>query len=208
MGSSKEIRLICGLGNPGDRYAHTRHNAGFLTVDALAEHVGVSYWKNECGCKLARLACGTSSDGVLLVKPQSYMNTSGGPLSRLMSQEGISAQEILVVHDEVDLPVGSVRIKLGGGLNAHNGLRSVANKLGTRDFARVKCGIGRPLGKMNVSDFVLRQLKGALLAEFERTIQKAAGICELCLEKGASYTAEHVLNDDPTMTNPYVKRSI
>ena len=102
---------------------------------------------------------------VVLAKPQSYMNTSGGPLSKLMRELGVLAPEILVVHDEVDLSQGEVRVKCGGGLNAHNGLRSIADKLGTRDFARVRVGIGRPPGRMSVADYALRQLKGSFHPE-------------------------------------------
>ena len=137
----KPIRLVCGLGNPGAEYAHTRHSAGFATVDELAARWGVRYWKEQLGCLVAsydlRLPDGTTRT-VLLAKPQSYMNTSGGPLSKLMRAEHITPAELLVIHDEVDLPAGEVRAKWGGGLNAHNGLRSIASKLGTNDFGRIR----------------------------------------------------------------------
>ena len=121
---------------------------------------------------------------VLLAKPQDYMNTSGGPLSKLMRQEHVTPAEILVVHDEVDLPAGEVRAKWGGGLNAHNGLRSIANKLGTRDFSRIRCGIGRPPGKMQVADYVLRELKGGFLDEFLILAQDATSLCEQVVRDG------------------------
>lgn len=193
--ASKETLLVCGLGNPGDAYEHTRHNAGFAVVDALAERGCVSYWKSEAGCLVAswgRRGPDGRTRTVLLAKPQAYMNVSGGPLSKLMRQRGISAQEILVVHDEVDLPSGVVRVKSGGGLNAHNGLRSIADKLGTRDFARVRCGIGRPPGRMSVADFALRQLKGSFLADFELGAQRAADACELCLDQGVARAVEQL----------------
>lgn len=182
--SSQEIRLVCGLGNPGAEYEATRHNAGFWVVDALAEREHISYWKQEAGCLVARYTLHTR-DGqtreIVLAKPQAYMNTSGGPLSKLMRECKISPQEILVVHDEVDLERGVVQFKYGGGLNAHNGLRSIADKLKTRDFARVRCGIGRPPGKMSVADYALRQLKGDFLAEFDQMCQQAADAIELSL---------------------------
>lgn len=193
--ASKETLLVCGLGNPGDAYEHTRHNAGFAVVDALAERGCVSYWKSEAGCLVAswgRRGPDGRTRTVLLAKPQAYMNVSGGPLSKLMRQRGISAQEILVVHDEVDLPSGVVRVKSGGGLNAHNGLRSIADKLGTRDFARVRCGIGRPPGRMSVADFALRQLKGSFLADFELGAQRAADACELCLDQGVARAVDQL----------------
>ena len=190
----KEIKLICGLGNPGPEYARTRHSAGFATVDAPAERSHVSYWKSQAGCEMAdaKLRAGGELHEVILAKPQSYMNTSGGPLSKLMRELRISPQEILVVHDEVDLPVGTIRVKWGGGLNAHNGLRSIADKLGTRDFARLRFGIGRPPGKMSVADYALRQLKGSFLDEFEVTAQDAASACEKCLERGVLWCQDNI----------------
>lgn len=190
MGNApKDIRLVCGLGNPGPEYAKTRHNAGFATVDVLSERLGISYWKSEAGCDVARSrrVCAGEPREIVLAKPQSYMNTSGGPISKLVRQLRLSPQEVLVVHDEVDLAQGQVRAKFGGGLNAHNGLRSIADKLGTRDFARVRFGIGRPPGRMSVADFALRQLKGGFLEEFELTAQDAADLVEACLDGRADW---------------------
>ena len=186
----KPIRLVCGLGNPGAEYAHTRHSAGFATVDELAARWGVRYWKEQLGCLVAsydlRLPDGTTRT-VLLAKPQSYMNTSGGPLSKLMRAEHITPAELLVIHDEVDLPAGEVRAKWGGGLNAHNGLRSIASKLGTNDFGRIRFGIGRPPGKMSVADWALRQLKGTFAEEFDVTVTIAADTAEKCVKEGISF---------------------
>lgn len=186
--SPKDIRLVCGLGNPGADYALTRHNAGFAAVDVLAERFGVRYWKSEGGCDVAvvKTHYGLETHEVILAKPQSYMNTSGGPLSKLARAHKIAPAEILVVHDEVDLPQGRVQVKFGGGLNAHNGLRSIADKLGTRDFSRVRCGIGRPPGKMSVADYALRKLKGNFAEEFLVMAQEAADVVEHCLESGVA----------------------
>ena len=126
---------------------------------------------------------------VILAKPQDFMNTSGGPLSKLLRQEKATPQEVLVIHDEVDRPAGAVDVKFGGGLNAHNGLRSIANKLGTRDFARLRFGIGRPPGKMQVADYVLRTLKGSYLQEFELEAQDAASLAERVVERGVQAAA-------------------
>ncbi len=182
------IAIVCGLGNPDADYEHTRHNAGFATVDVLAARHGVRYWKSEAGAQVASLTW-RGADGeqreVLLAKPMSYMNTSGGPLSKLARAHRVAPQQILVVHDEVDLAAGQVRLKLGGGLNAHNGLRSIADKLGSRDFARVQFGIGRPPGKMQVADYVLRELKGGFLDEFNVTAEQAADLVERVLTEGA-----------------------
>ena len=182
------IAIVCGLGNPDADYERTRHNAGFATVDVLAARHGVRYWKSEAGAQVASLTW-RGADGeqreVLLAKPMSYMNTSGGPLSKLARANRVAPQQILVVHDEVDLAAGEVRLKLGGGLNAHNGLRSIADKLGSRDFARVQFGIGRPPGKMQVADYVLRELKGGFLDEFNITAERAADLVERILTEGA-----------------------
>lgn len=182
------IVIVCGLGNPDADYERTRHNAGFATVDVLAARHGVRYWKSEAGAQVASLTwCGADGEQreVLLAKPMSYMNTSGGPLSKLARAHRVAPQQILVVHDEVDLAAGEVRLKLGGGLNAHNGLRSIADKLGSRDFARVQFGIGRPPGKMQVADYVLRELKGGFLDEFNITAERAADLVERVLTEGA-----------------------
>ena len=182
------IAIVCGLGNPDADYERTRHNAGFATVDVLAARHGVRYWKSEAGAQVASLTW-RGADGeqreVLLAKPMSYMSTSGGPLSKLARAHRVAPQQILVVHDEVDLAAGEVRLKLGGGLNAHNGLRSIADKLGSRDFARVQFGIGRPPGKMQVADYVLRELKGGFLDEFNITAERAADLVERVLTEGA-----------------------
>ena len=173
------VRLVVGLGNPGKEYANTRHNVGFCVVDALASDAGVRYWKSEAGCMVAeaRLA----GRDVLLAKPQDFMNTSGGPVSKLMRARGIDASELLVVHDEVDLEPGTIRLRMGGGLNAHNGLRSIKAKLGTDAFGRARVGIGRPPGRMDVATYVLRELKGTQLEEFEVDVASAAAAIEAAL---------------------------
>ena len=178
------IRIVCGLGNPDAEYARTRHNAGFATIDAVAARRGVRYWKSEAGAQVASITVADKNGEkreVLLAKPMSYMNTSGGPLSKLARTHHVRPEEILVVHDEVDLEAGEVRLKLGGGLNAHNGLRSIADKLGSRNFARVQFGIGRPPGRMQVADYVLRELKGGFLEDFELTVERAADLVEQTL---------------------------
>lgn len=181
----KSPALICGLGNPGEKYAHTRHNIGFAVVDALARRYDVRYWKSEAGCLVTTIIV-TDADAqrqeVLLAKPQDFMNTSGGPLSKLAQARRISPANILVVHDEVDLAAGSIRTRAGGGLNAHNGLRSIADKFGTRDFMRLQCGIRRPPGRMKVADYVLKELKGTALEEFLVTVEVAADEVEKLLK--------------------------
>lgn len=172
MAAQKDIRLVVGLGNPGADYVHTRHNVGFLAIDELASELGARTWLEKHGCAVARV----SFDGreIILAKPQSFMNTSGGPVSKLMRAEKIVPAELMVIHDEVDLAPGDVRARFGGGLNAHNGLRSLKDKLGTADFWRVRAGIGRPPGKMDVATYVLRDCKGEMLEELLATADTAA----------------------------------
>ena len=181
----KSPALICGLGNPGEKYAHTRHNIGFAVIDALARRYDARYWKSEAGCLVTTIIV-TDADvqrqEVLLAKPQDFMNTSGGPLSKLAQARRISPANILVVHDEVDLAAESIRTRAGGGLNAHNGLRSIADKFGTRDFMRLQCGIGRPPGRMKVADYVLKEFKGTALEEFLVTVEVAADEVEKLLK--------------------------
>ena len=182
----KPVRMIVGLGNPGAEYAETRHNAGFAAVDALAARLGASYWKSQAGSEVARVRM-RGEDGpreVLLVKPQAFMNVSGGPVSKLAAAEHVKPAEILVVHDELDLAAGAVRAKFGGGLNAHNGLRSLADKLKTRDFGRVRCGIGRPPGRMDVATYVLKRMRGTELEEFRLMAENAADLCARAVAEG------------------------
>ncbi len=135
--------LIVGLGNPGEEYAETRHNAGFRTVDILADEMRARYWKNECGALTAK---GVYRDhDIVLAKPQSFMNVSGGPVKKLCDAYGIEPDHLIIIHDELDIDPGTVRVKFGGGHAGHNGLRSICDKLGTRDWYRVRCGIGRVL---------------------------------------------------------------
>ena len=193
----QSIRMVAGLGNPGDEYAATRHNAGFHALDLLAQQAGVSYWKNQLGAEVAiiRVNDPNAADGkreVVLVKPQSYMNTSGGPISKLCAQYKINAEELLVIHDELDIPAGDVRVKVGGGHAGHNGLQSIIDKMGSRDFSRVRVGIGMPPGRMPVADFVLKQLRAKEAEEFDLTCTQAAEAAALAVTRGVVFARDHV----------------
>ena len=187
----QEVLLVAGLGNPGEEYARTRHNSGFRTVDEIARRVGVSYWKSQAGALVA--TCRMAGREIVLAKPQSFMNTSGGPVSKLCAIYDVRPEQLLVVHDELDIPAGDVRVKFGGGHGGHNGLRSIIDKLGSRDFSRVRVGIGRPPGSMDPADFVLRELKGAFAEDFDVTVQVAADAVEACVEQGTKH-AEDLFN--------------
>lgn len=193
----KKIRMVAGLGNPGDEYENTRHNAGFKSIDVLAAQAGVTYWKNQLGALVATIQVhDPEAEGgrreVVLVKPQSYMNASGGPISKLCAQYKIRVEELLVIHDELDIPEGDVRVKVGGGHAGHNGLRSIIDKMGSRDFSRIRVGIGNPPGRMAVADFVLKQFRPKELEDFENTCARAADAAGLALTQGVVYARDHV----------------
>lgn len=193
----KPIRMVAGLGNPGEEYAATRHNAGFCAIDILAQQAGVTYWKTQAGAEVATIKVNDAeAEGgkreVILVKPQSYMNTSGGPISKLCAQYKVKPEELLVIHDELDIPAGDVRVKVGGGHAGHNGLRSIIDKLGSRDFTRIRTGIGNPPGRMAVADFVLKQLRAREADEFAVTCSQAAEAAALALTRGAVFARDHV----------------
>lgn len=193
----KKIRMVAGLGNPGEEYENTRHNAGFRSIDELARRANVSYWKNQSGAEVATINVNDpDAEGgkreVVLVKPQSFMNTSGGPISKLCATYKIAPEELLVIHDELDIPAGDVRVKVGGGHAGHNGLRSIIDKLGSRDFSRIRVGIGNPPGRMQVADFVLKQLRAKEAEEFEDTTYRAAEAAALALTRGVVLARDHV----------------
>lgn len=168
-------RLVVGLGNPGADYAATRHNAGFFVVDLLGANLRASYWKDEAGAKVARVSFG--DDDLVLAKPQTFMNLSGKSVRRLLDAYGVRVGDLVVVHDELDLPAGVVRAKKGGGHGGHNGLRSLVESLGTGDFLRVRVGIGRPPGRQDPADFVLEPMRADALAEMIEAAAPAAAQC-------------------------------
>ena len=180
--------LIVGLGNPGEEYEHTRHNAGFDTVDKIASEIGVRYWKNECGALTGK---GAYHDiDVVLAKPQSYMNTSGGPVKQLMNAYGVSPDRLVVIHDELDIDPGTIRVKFGGGQAGHTGLRSICDKLGTRDWFRVRCGIGRPPGRMPVADYVLSLPKKDAADDFAQATDLGCEAALFLIEHGLEKTQQ------------------
>ncbi|WP_204806552.1 aminoacyl-tRNA hydrolase [Mycobacterium riyadhense] len=178
-----EPQLVVGLGNPGDYYARTRHNLGFVVADLLAARLGAKFKAHKrSGAEVVtgRLA----GRSIVLAKPRCYMNESGrqvGPLAKFYS---IAPADIIVVHDELDLDFGRVRLKFGGGEGGHNGVRSVAAALGTKDFQRVRIGIGRPPGRKDPAVFVLENFGAAERAEVPTICEQAADATELLVELG------------------------
>ncbi len=175
--------LVVGLGNPGPNYARTRHNLGFLVVDALAGRIGSTFKVHKRSG--AEVATGRlSGRPVVLARPRSYMNESGrqvGPLAKFYS---VPPGDVVVIHDDLDLDFGRVRLKLGGGEGGHNGLRSIAAVLGSRDFQRVRIGIGRPPGRQDPAAFVLQPFAAAERDQVPTICEQAADATELLLELG------------------------
>ena len=154
--SAADVWLVVGLGNPGPTYAGHRHNVGYLVTDELAARMGSKFRAHKSG--RAEVVEGRLRPGgprVVLARARGYMNETGGPVSTLMKFYKIAPERIIAVHDELDIPFGTLRAKLGGGDNGHNGLRSMRASLGTGDFHRVRLGVGRPHGRQEVADFVL-----------------------------------------------------
>jgi PTH1 family peptidyl-tRNA hydrolase len=187
-----EPYLVVGLGNPGPAYAGNRHNAGFGVLGVLGDRAGGRFkaHKGRADVVQGRL-CGVR---VILAKPRSYMNTSGGPVASLRDFFKIPAGRLVVVHDELDLPYGALRLKLGGGDNGHNGLRSITQSLGTRDYLRVRFGIGRPPGRQDPADYVLRDFAPAERKELPFHLDRAADAVESLLTDGLD-TAQNRFND-------------
>ena len=174
--------LIVGLGNPGEEYEHTRHNAGFDTVDKIAAEIGVRYWKNECGALTGK---GAYHDiDVVLAKPQSYMNTSGGPVKALLDYFDVEPTNLIVVHDELDLPFGTLKLKRGGGEGGHNGLKSISQSLGNKNYIRLRFGMGRPPGRQDPADEVLRAFSSAERKDLPVLLEQAADAVEDVLANG------------------------
>ena len=174
-----ESWLVVGLGNPGPSYSGNRHNPGFLVLDLLAERVGGRFkaHKGRADVIESRLA----GQRAVLMKPKCYMNESGGPVASLKSFFKAPPERIVVVHDELDIPFGSVRLKLGGGDNGHNGLRSITSALGTRDYLRVRFGVGRPPGRQDPADFVLKDFSAVERKELPFHVDRSADAVEALL---------------------------
>lgn len=146
--------LIVGLGNPGREYRNTRHNIGFLAIDALAKSLGVSLGKVQSKALVGQGKIGASK--VILVKPQTYMNLSGQAVSGLLNFYKINTEHLIVIHDDIDLPFGTIRIRPGGGSAGQRGVKSIIEKVGTQEFARMRLGVGRPPGQMDAAAYVLQ----------------------------------------------------
>lgn len=174
--------LVVGLGNPGPGYAGHRHNVGAMVVDQLAARAGGRFTAHRGRADILEGRLGGAR--VVLAKPRSYMNDSGGPVAALRTFFKVDLERIVAVHDELDLPFGALRLKLGGGDNGHNGLKSLRRSLGSGEFHRVRVGIGRPPGRMDPADFVLRDFSSVERKDLGLLVERAADATECLLEDG------------------------
>ena len=175
--------LVVGLGNPGPRYETTRHNVGFMVADILAARLGTGFKVHKkSGAEVTTGRLGGRS--VVLAKPRVYMNESGRQVGPLANFYSVAPADVIVIHDELDIDFGRIRLKLGGGEGGHNGLRSVASALSSKDFHRVRIGIGRPPGRKDPAAYVLENFSSAERTEVPTILEQAADATELLIRDG------------------------
>lgn len=186
-----DVWLIVGLGNPGPEYEKTRHNIGQMVLDELAKEVGGSFKKHsKASAVVVEGRLGFGGPKVILMKSLGYMNTSGGPVSAVAKFYGIDPEHIIVVHDELDIPFDTIKLKIGGGEGGHNGLRDITKALGTKDYYRVRTGIGRPPGRMDTADFVLKPFSSTEAKDLPFLISNAADATVMLIKEGLQATQQ------------------
>jgi PTH1 family peptidyl-tRNA hydrolase len=206
MADPGDAWLVVGLGNPGPTYARTRHNAGYLVADLLAARIAggtapnsASPWRSHKSGRAqvveGRLGGvpGRPGPRVVLGRARSYMNESGGPVSTLLSFYKVPPERLVVVHDELDIPLGELRLKYGGGDNGHNGLKSLRKSLGTGDYYRVRFGVGRPPGRRPTVDHVLSDFSAAERRDLDGHVDRAADAVECLIAEGLA-KAQNIYN--------------
>jgi peptidyl-tRNA hydrolase, PTH1 family len=176
--------LVIGLGNPGPRYELTRHNVGQLVVDVLAERRGEGFKAHKANARVAEAWLRPGGPKLVLAKPNTFMNVSGGPAANLAKFYDIPAERVIVVHDELDIPYDTLKLKTGGGHGGHNGVRDVAKALGTPEFPRIRVGIGRPPGRQDPADWVLDPFGAAERKTLPILLDDAADAVELLVSEG------------------------
>jgi PTH1 family peptidyl-tRNA hydrolase len=192
------MKVIVGLGNPGSQYLLTRHNLGFMAIDALTGNAPDSQFKSEH--KALTLKARLGSESCFLVKPQTFMNLSGASIGAIMNYYDVDMDNLLVIHDEVDIPFGAMKFQRDRGHGGHNGIRSTHEVLGSRDYARLKLGVGRPSGRMQVANFLLSNFTKAELEDIPEFLDRACDGIETWVNAGVKVAAnEH--NRPPEKTN-------
>jgi PTH1 family peptidyl-tRNA hydrolase len=180
--------LVVGLGNPGKEYAANRHNVGFLVADLLASRIGAKFGRSKRShADVAEGRLGFGGPKLILVKPLTYMNLSGAPVSQLAQFFKVPLENVIAVHDELDVPFGQVRVKRGGGEGGHNGLRSMSKSLATKEYARVRFGIGRPPGRQDPADYVLSDFSAVERKELDFLVDRAADVVEAVVTEGVEW---------------------
>ncbi|GAA1187990.1 aminoacyl-tRNA hydrolase [Nesterenkonia xinjiangensis] len=177
--------LIAGLGNPGSRYRHTRHNIGHMVLDELVDRMDAKYTRTKVGAQVVAARLGLGGPKVVLAVSEGYMNTSGKPIRGLVDYFDVDPARLVVVHDEVDLDFGRIKLKRGGSEGGHNGLKSITQHLrGDRDYIRVRVGVSRPPGRMETADYVLQKFSPDQADELPQLVQRAADAVELIITEG------------------------
>jgi PTH1 family peptidyl-tRNA hydrolase len=176
--------LVVGLGNPGPGYAGNRHNVGQMALALLADRASASFKNHKANAAVASGRSFAAGPQLLLAKPNTFMNVSGGPVAELLGFYSLEPERLIVVHDELDIPYGTVRLKQGGGDNGHNGLRSITKSVGGRDYLRTRFGVGRPPGRMDPATFVLRDFSGTERKELDLHVEHAADAVEALIGQG------------------------
>ena len=181
---SNSTWLVVGLGNPGPDYAANRHNVGQMVLDILADRISATFKSHKANASVAEGRIGFGGPKVILAKPGTYMNNSGGPVAGLMKFYDVAIQNVIVVHDELDIDAGAVRVKQAGGHAGHNGLRDIIAAADSNDFVRVRVGIGRPPGRIDAADFVLKNFSGDERKELPLLLALSADAVEEIVTKG------------------------
>lgn len=176
--------IVVGLGNPGPQYERTRHNVGQMVLDELAGRTGGAFSAHRSRAQVIETRLRPGGPRLVLAKPLTYMNTSGGPVSGLLRFFDATPEQLIVVHDELDIPFDALKLKIGGGEGGHNGLRDISKAVGTKDYLRVRVGVGRPPGRMDTADFVLRPFSSAEAQDLPVLLDRAADAVERIIDDG------------------------
>jgi peptidyl-tRNA hydrolase, PTH1 family len=182
--------LIVGLGNPGAEYKGNRHNVGQMVLDELAGRIGGNFKTHKARAQVLEGRLGIGGPRVVLAKPLTYMNVSGGPVASLANFFDIAPDHVVAVHDEIDIAFNTVKLKCGGGEGGHNGLRDISKALGTKDYLRVRVGVGRPPGRMDTADYVLRDFGTTERKDVPFLLDEAADAVEMLVRDGLTATQQ------------------
>jgi peptidyl-tRNA hydrolase, PTH1 family len=185
--------LVVGLGNPGDQYAATRHNIGQMVIDELAKRHSVKFSSHKSRTDIAayKISYGADSHSIILGKSKGYMNETGGPVKALANFYSVEPQNIIALHDELDIPFSAIRTKIAGGDNGHNGLKSMTSAFGTAEYFRIRLGIGRPMGEQDPADFVLKAFSKVEQKELGDFIMRSADAVESLITNGLELTQQN-----------------